>query len=308
MASGLMTRADFAKLMEPTLRKAFFTTYDKKPLVMPRYWNVQDSYKAKEEIVEVVIPSEVPVAAEGGMYSRSEMLMGRSKTFVHVTRKLEIVMTRELAEDNLYPMALKTQKALAVSMRRTIERVGAQTFSNGLAGEQTPDLKNVFAPDHPVLYPAANNPTSWSNVLAATPFSSDAVKALKVLMRQTRDETGGTTEHEMDQLILPLEYSEEGPEMKGSPGTYDRADRAKNQAGEGLEIIIVPYLQEVTHAWAATAFFGRDSEMAENIWMWRVKPEYELVHEQATGNVIQRVRTRFSCGFVNPRGLVAAYS
>lgn len=308
MTSGLMSRADFAPLMEPKLRKVFFSVFDRKPMRMPLYWNVQDSYKMQEQVQEVVVPSEVPIASEGGMFARSELRLGRSQTWIHVTRKLEVVMTQELAEDNLYPTALRTQKAMAVATRKTIERVAAQAFSGGLSSETTPDLKLVFAPDHPVLYPEANNPGSWSNVLPNAPFGSDNVKQLKVLMTKQRDETGGTTEYEMDQLLVPLELNQEGQEMKGSPGTYDRTDRAKNQVAEGLDVICVPYFQEVQHAWSATAYFGRDSELAENIWFWRIKPEYTFFYEQATGNIIQRVRFRASAKFAHPRGVVAAYS
>lgn len=306
--SGVMNRSNFKELMTPNLRKAFFLTYDEEGTVMPKYWDEQDSYKASETIVEIVVPSEVPVAAEGGVYSRSELRMGRSKTYVHATYELDVIMTRELQEDNLYPTALKTQKALAIAMARTIDRIAAKTYSNGLSSETTPDTKAVFAPDHPVLYATGTNPSSWSNVLPATPFGSRGIKALKTLMKKQRDENGDLVMNRMKQLLVPTDLEEEALEMIGSPGTYDRTDRAKNQAGEGLSILAVPHFEDADHAFAATAYFGRDPQKSENIWFWRIRPDYELVHDVTTGNIIQRVRARWSCGFQNPRGHVAAYS
>lgn len=309
MPAAVNSRAEMAKLLEPTLRKAFFYEYDLGGSVYDKYWDVQTSEKAKEEIVETVMPSEVPPVSEGGMFARAYMSMGRSKTFIHVTRKLEIVMTEELAEDNLYKAALDTQKGLSIAMKRTIEKTAAVTFSNGLTSEMTPDGKPVFAPDHVVLYPQGTNPSSWSNVLPSTPFSSVGVKALKTLFRKQKDENGDTAPHMMDQLIVPPDLAEEAQEMYGAPGTYDRADRAGNQAASGIkEVIIVDHFQDVSHAWAATAYFGRDKRLAKNIWMWRVKPQYSFIYEEATGNIIQRVRARFSLGFVNPRALAAAYN
>lgn len=306
--SGVLSRPEIPKLLEPTLKKAFFYEYDLGGSQYDKYWDVQDSEKSKEEIVETVIPSEVPTVNEGGMYARGEMRMGRSQQFVHVTRKLEIVMTEEVAEDNLYKAALSTQKALAIAMKRTVEKFAAQTYSNGLTGTLTPDGQPVFSPIHPVLYATGTNPTSWSNVIANAPFSSSNVKALKVLMKKQRDENGDTAPYDMDQLLVPPDLEQEALEMYGSPGTYDRADRAKNQAASGLEVVVVNHFQDALHQWAATAFFGRDKRQAQNIWFWRVRPEYKMLYEEASGNIIQRVRARFSAGFVNPRGQVGAYS
>jgi len=309
MAAGLETRAEFPKLMEPTLKKAFFYEYNLGGSQYDKYWDVQDSIKSKEEIVETIVPSEIPVAGEGGMFSRSEMRMGRSQTFIHLTRKLEIVMTEELSEDNLYGMALQTQKALAIAMKRTIEKLAATTYSEGLTATLVPDGQTVFSPSHPVLYPQGSNPTTWSNVLPATAFGSSGVKSLKVLMSKHRDENGDLAPHEMDQLLVGPDLWEEAQEMYGSSGKYDSADNAKNQAAYGLvKPILVNHFLEANHAYTATAYFGRDSRMAQNIWFWRVKPEYKLLYEESTGNIIQRVRCRSSLQFVNPRGNVAAYS
>jgi hypothetical protein len=113
----------------------------------------------------------------------------------------------------------------------------------------------------------------------------------------------------MDELIVGPDLGEEAMEMYDSSGTYDRADNAPNQTKKGLtKPIVVDHLTDCTHPWAATQYFGRDSRLAKNIFFWRVKPEYRLIYEEATGNVIQRVRFRLSMGFVNPRGLVGAYS
>lgn len=308
MASAVNSRADYPKLLEPTLRKAFYAEYNLGGEVYSQYWDVQDSEKAQEEIAETIMPSEIPVVDEGGMFARGTLSMGRSKKFVHVTRKLEIVMTEEIQEDNLYKAALSTQKGLAIAMKRTVEKISAVTFANGLTTELTPDGKPVFAPDHTVLLPQGSNPGSWGNVLSGEPFSSVGVKKLKTLMRKQKDENGDTLPHNMDQLIVPSDLAEEAYELYGAPGTYDRADRAGNQVKSGIkDVIVVDHFQDVAHQFASTMYFGRDSRMAMNIFFWRVRPTYKLIYEEATGNIIQRVRCRFSLGFVNPRGLDAAY-
>ena len=307
--SGVVDRASMAPLLEPTLRKAFFLEYNIGGEQYSQYWDVQDSFKSKETIVETVMPSRVPQIGEGGMYARAELKMGRSQTFVHATYKLEIVMTEEVAEDNLYKAAMDTQKALAITAKRTVEVIAATTFSNGLLSKIGTDSVPIFSPAHPVMYPQGTNPSTWGNVLAAAPFSSHNVKRLKVLMKKQRDENGDLAPHEMDQLLVGPDLGEEAMEMYDADGTYDRADRAPNQAKKGLvKPMVVDHFADASHPWAATAYFGRDKRMAKNIFFWRVKPEYKFIHEESTGNLIQRVRFRFSLDFVNPRGLTAAYS
>ncbi len=307
--AGVNSRAELTPVLEPTLRKAFFYEYDLGGEQYSQFWDVQDSYKSNETILETVIPSKVPQISEGGMYARSELKLGRSQTFVHASYKLEIIMTEELAEDNLYPAALDTQKSLAIASKRTIEWLAAVTFANGLSSTIGTDLQPIFSAVHPVLYPQGTNPTTWSNVIPAQPFNSFGVKKLKILMKKQRDENGDLAPHEMDQLLVPPDLGEEAMEMYDAPGTYDRADNAPNQVKRGLvKPIQVDHFADATNNWPATGYFGRDSRLATNIFFWRVKPEYRLIYEEATGNVIQRVRFRCSMNFVNPRGLVAAYS
>jgi hypothetical protein len=307
--AGVNNRAQAVPLLEPTLNEAFFYEYNIGGEQYSQYWDVRDSYKSKETIQETVIPSKVPQISEGGMYPRSELKMGRSQTFIHASYKLEIIMTEELAEDNLYQAAMDTQKSLAIATKRTVEWLAAVTFANGLLGTLGTDGLPIFSAAHPVMYPQGNNPTSWSNVLPAQPFTSYGVKKLKIAMKKQRDENGDLAPHEMDQLLVPPDLGEEAMELFDSNDTYDRADGSANQTKKGLtRPIIVDHFADATHPWPATAYFGRDSRLSKNIFFWRVKPEYRLLYEEATGNVIQRVRFRLSMSFVNPRGLVAAYS
>lgn len=307
--AGVNSRAEAVPLLEPTLRLAFFYEYDLGGEQYSQFWDVKDSYKSKETIQEVVVPSKVPQISEGGMYARAELKMGRSQTFVHASYKLEIIMTEELAEDNLYPQAMDTMKSLSITTKRTVEWLAATTYGNGLLSKIGTDGVSIFNTSHPVLYPQGSNPTTWGNVLASQPFNSFGVKKLKVLMKKQRDENGDLAPHEMDQLLVPPDLGEEAMEMYDASGTYDRGDNAPNQVKKGLvRPIVVDHFADCTHPWPATAYFGRDSRLAKNIFFWRVKPEYRLIYEEATGNVIQRVRFRCSMDFVNPRGQVAAYS
>lgn len=307
--AGVLSRSEMAPLLEPVLKEVFHEEYNLGGEQYSQYWDVQNSSKAKETVQEIVMPSEVPQISEGGMYARTELKLGRSKTFVHATYKLELVQTEEIQEDNLYESALDVMKALAVTVKRTIEKLAATTFSNGLLSKIGEDGVPIFAPNHPVLYPTGTNPTTWGNVLAAQPFSSAGVKKLKTLMKKQRDERGNLAPHVMNQLIVPSDIGEEAMEMYGSRGTYDRADLAKNQAAEGLmKPIVVDHLSDASHSWTQSAYFGRDTRLAKNIFFWRVRPEYKTIFEEATGNMIQRVRFRCSLDIVNPRGLVAAYS
>lgn len=307
MSQQVMSRADYLTLMEPILRKAYQNEYDMGGSQYDKYWDIQSSSKRKETIAMTEIPNDIPVVNEGGMYSRDELKMGREQEFLHVTYKREIVITEELSEDNLYGSALSASKGLGDAMKRTVEKTAAKKFSEGLTSTVVPSGKTVFATDHPVLHPAAGNPTEWGNLLTGVTFGSAMFKNMKTNVRQQRSETGESTFYELDQFLVPPALYEDAVEMYYSKMKYDSTNHADNTAIKGVKPpVLVTHFQDADHDWADTAVFGRDSRRAMNIFMWRIRPVFKTIYEEATGNIILRVRCRFSLEFVKPHGLVAA--
>lgn len=302
--AGIVTRTDFLKAMEPTLNEVFTAGYDLRGEQYSKVFDMRTSEKRQEEIFEYIGPAEIIETTEGAMYQRVSIEAGRSKTYLHTTFKAEIKVTEEMIEDNLYDQITQAAKMLGIAAKRTVEKKCAAFFSNGFSSQLTPDVLPVFSDSHVVQSPDGSNPTTWDNLLTGS-FSSNAIKQMRTLMRKTRDEKGNISPYYMNQLIVPPDLEWVAGELLKSNMLYDTANHTSNVAGQGLELVVLDHLADATSN-AATQYFGRDKDMAMNVFFWRVKPTSGFVNEEATGDPIWRARMRFSLGAATPRGLIAS--
>jgi hypothetical protein len=299
-----VSRNQFLKGMEKTLDDVFMAGYDLKGDQYSQVFDVRTSEKRQEEDLEIIYPSEIETANEGGMYQRVTIESGRTKQYLHLTYKAEIKITEEMIEDVMYAKIVDASKALGIAAKRTVEKKCAQFFVNGFTSELTPDGLPVFSAVHLVDAPEAGKPTTWSNLINDA-FSSTAVKKLRTLMRKTRDQHGDLSPHMMDQLIVNSDLEWDAGELLESNLLADTANNAKNTVGRGLKLIVLDHLSDASVN-ADTIFFGRDGDMAMNKFYWRVKPQTGFINEEASGDPIWRARMRFSLGASSPRGLVAS--
>ena len=303
MSVGEVSRADFLKAMEKTLDDVFTAGYNLRGDQYSKVFDVRDSRKRQEEVLEYVGPSEITKSNEGGMYQRVLIESGRSRNFLHITYKAEIKVTQEMVEDVMYDRIIQASKMLGIAAKRTVEKKCAEFFWNSITGsEKTPDNVAVASTVHPVLYPEGTNPTTWSNLITDS-FSSNAVKKMRSLMRKTRDERGDISPHFMNQLIVTPDLEWVAQELLNSKLLYDTAENATNTVGKGLELVVLDHLADAPTPYDEDMFVGRDKEMAMNIFYWRVRPTSGFINEEASGDPVWRARMRFSLGCASPRGI-----
>lgn len=303
--AGVISKSQIQPLLEPTLRAVWQYNFDLNGSQYDTFWDVQKSFKNKESIEEVVIPTTIPQVDEGGMYPRVELKMGRTQTWVHLTYKCDIVITKEAEEDNLYDGVFNGTKALASAVKRTIETQGALIAGHGVSTTTTPDLQPLFSVNHGVLYPTGQYPTSWSNRLINTPLSTAAMKKFKTLFKLQREENGAAAPCVMTDVFCGPQLWEDLQELKGSPGRYDSADRAMNQAAVGWEPHLLNMFIEDTVGIPQSLVIGMDRNMSKAIMFDRVSPSYEIFEEKTTGNTVMRTRFRNSFNVGSPRGLAS---
>lgn len=265
-------------------------------------FKVDDMDDAYEDDVQIQMPDEIAEASEGGMYPRVEIENVRSKRYLASTHKAEIKITQEALEDLKYKKMFDAAEGLAIAMHRTVERKGASFFYLGFTSEQSPDGVSVFNDSH-----------SLNNVLAGAKFTAGDnkgtgalnatnLKAGRTQMKRTPDEHGSPAPYYPDQLIVTPDLEWTGLQLVQSiqePGT---ANNDKNVAARGLKLVVLDYLMEAPTN-DTTMWFLRDSKMAKNKFRWRLKPEKEVVREEATGDYLYRVRFRIVRGCSDWRGL-----
>lgn len=295
---------DFPTTLKPTLHDVFEVTWNDALSQYSKVFDVKTSMDNYEDELQYQGPDTIPSSSEGGVYERVEIENVRSKRYTWGIYKGEVKITREMLDDTKYNQVVDAVKQLARASTRTIERMAAAFFYNGLSGsELSPDGVAVFHDSHPLLNPLGDNPSLCSN-LGTGQLSNLNIRRARTLGRRTRDEHGSLAPCHFTQLIVPPDLEDEAHAQKESSLNPDNAENAKNVSGmRGIkDIVVLDFLAEAP-ANSSTMFFMRDPKMARNKFFWRVKPERSILRDTATNDYLYRVYFRCGLGASDWRGL-----
>jgi hypothetical protein len=303
---GMTRTTDFPTALKDTLHDVFEVTWNESNEQYSKVFDVNTSLDAYEDVLQVQGPDEIPLSTEGGVFERIDIENVRSKRYTHLNYKGEVKITREAIDDLKYNKCVDAVKKLSVASTRTIERLGASFFINGLTGaELSPDLLSVFHDAHTLNNPLSGNPSVCSNLGTGT-LSNANIRAARVIGRRTRDEHGSLAPSVFTQLILPPDLEDEGNVQKMSELNPDNADHGKNVSGMKVkDIQILDFLAEAA-ANSSTAWFMRDPQTARNKFWWRKRPERQILRDPNSNDFLYRVYFRCSVGCDDWRGLFAS--
>lgn len=299
---SMLTTSEFGTpVQKKILHDLFDTGWDGEGETYKSICQVEDSSDAYETDVQMQSPDEIAIADEGGMYARVEISNIRSKTYTHSLYQAEIKITRETIEDSKYKQIYDAVKMLGVAAKRTVERKAAAALYNGFTSELSPDGAAVFA-SHTLAQPLAGRPTTYSNKGTAA-LTPTALKNRRIQGRKCLDENGSLSPARFDTLIVPsaLEYTGEQILVPMSRGEAGTANNDASVGGKGLKLVVSDWLEEASSN-ADTQWYLCDSKKHKFMFFWRVRPQQELIYEEATGAHLYRIRMRFSLGFSDYRG------
>ncbi len=296
---------DFPPALKSTLHDVFEASWKKRQDQYSRVFDVETSFDAYEDELQIQGPDEIPVATEGSVFERVEIENVRSKRYTHAIYKGEVKITREALDDIKYGKITDAVAKLAIAGFRTVERIGAAFFYNGLIGsELSPDGAAVFG-THNLSNPLPGRPTTDSNAGTGR-LGSTNIRAARADGRKTLDEHGSLAPYYLTQLLVGPDLEDEAYVQKGSdqkPGTTNNDD---NYTGRQIkDIVVLDFLAEAPN-YSDSMWFLRDPDMARNKFFWRVKPERKLIQEEASGDWLYRLYFRCSAGCSDWRGLWAS--
>lgn len=250
---------------------------------------------------QIQTPDAIEVVGEGGAYTRVDIESVRTVRYTMFTLKTEMKITKEAQEDLKYKPMKDGAKALAIAMHRTIERLAAQNLCNGFSSVLSPDGVSLFNTAHPLFNPLGGKPTTMSNrsQLRLNPVN---LGLRRVAGRKQLDEHGSPSPSKFNQLIVgpDLMYTaEQITEGTDEPGT---ANRNKNVTQRGLKTYVLDYFQEAAQ-FSTGLWLLRDSKLAKNRFIWRIKPESSIAEDAQTGDPLYRTRARLALGHSDYRGL-----
>src|SRR5258706_9839902 len=131
MPGGVINTGSHPKLLWPGIFDIWGQTYAEHQEEYTDLYDVHDSDKAYEELVQVTPFGLAPIKSEGAPVTYDSEVQGPVSRALHIAYALGYIVTMEEIMDNKYPIvAARRAEANAFSMRQTIENVAAFTWNS----------------------------------------------------------------------------------------------------------------------------------------------------------------------------------
>lgn len=222
----------------------------------------------------------------------NKIVQGYDETYVPKKYTKGFKITREMYEDDQYGIMAKMPKALASATTRTVETTCGNIFNNAFTSGTGGDGKYLCATDHP----RTDGGTAQDNSETHAP-DEDYIETALVAMRGTLDDKGQHILVRPDTVLVSKELEKEMIVLMQSTGRTGTNYNEVNPYAGRLNIIVWDYLDN-TQAW-----FVIDSGIHQLNYFWRVKPEFSQDESFDTDAALYKVRTRFSVGWSDWRGV-----
>lgn len=295
MAGGVVASSSFPLLLEPKLRKIFFETYDEVPEQFSQVFEVKTSSKAVETDYHMAGVGLWEEKESMGAIGYETIESGLTATYTHKEYAKGIQVERKFVDDEQYDQINKLPKSIARKGRATVEITAAAVLVNAFTTNGY-DGVPLISDSHPLVKSAALG----DNALGDVPLSDAGIKSALLLARKTVDETGIKITSNPKKLIIPpdLEFTAltilQSTQLAGSP------NNDKNVIQGRLSPIVLDYLT------SAYQWFVTDPQLAELIFFWRIRPEFNRETDFDTMIAKYIGYLRFSVGYSDWRGIVGA--
>jgi len=288
-------RADFGDILEPGFRKIFDDSFKETPMLMESIYKINSSGKQDERDSAVSGFGYLNQTDEAESITYEDPVQMYDKVYKHLKYTKGFKVTREQWEDDLYNVMKKKPAALGRAARRTAENEAAQvlnrSFNTSYAGGDAKPLCST-------LHPRADGGTAQSNASSTGITLGEENLETGVLAAQGQvDDKGMKIDIMPDTIIVPIALRKTAKLIVDSEKRQGTADNDVNVYRGEFKIIDWIYLT------SSTAWFLVDSKAHELNWFWRIRPEFKQDESFDTDQALFKVRTRFSVGWSDWRGV-----
>lgn len=293
---SVITTGNIPTLLWPGLNAVWGDSYKDWDRKYVDLFDISQSEMNYEEDVELPGFGLAPVKPQGSAIMYDTTAQQTKSRYQHVAYALGFIVTHEEMKDNLYlKNGTKKTKALARSMRQTVENVGANVYNRGFNVSFTGgDGQPLFSASHPT--PNGNQ----SNLLTAADLSEAALEDGVTQIMNMVDARGLKVAARPRSLHVATSNWANAVRIVKSiltPGSADNAVNALRAEGyfqEGAKIN--PYFTD-QDAW----FIRTDVEDGMRFF-WREEPDFAQDGDFDTSNLKYKAYQRFSAGWSDFRG------
>lgn len=250
-----------------------------------------------EEYQELAGFGLVPEQTSGKNVSYDDVLNGFTTRVVNVAYGLGYKITREMIDDQMYRLAKTFPKALAKSVRLTVESLAAYILNNAFATVTYGDGQFLVDNDHPLPGggTGSNRPSSYAD-LSATSFEQATIDIAGI-----KDSRGNTAQVKPRKLIVTPTDAYTAAKLCGSDYSPENANNAINPI---VKLGLLPEGFSVNHYLTdADAWFVLTSEEGL-VFQQRIWPaEFRDDNDFESLNIKQAVYFRIAFSAYNWRAI-----
>lgn len=288
---------NFAALLAPGLRKIYGDSYMDYPEEYSIVFDI-DTIKDRNYIEDHSITTLglVTVKAHGKSIDYDEAYDGYTKRYTFVTYGLGFMVTREMFEDDLYRKMSQMPKALARSVRQTIEITAANVLNRAFNSSYTgADGKEMCATDHPLI----GGGTFQNELTTAADLDVTSYEQALIDIQAFVDDRGLKVATRPTKLIIHPSNEFQANMILKSSQLPDTANNNYNPA-QGTMSGGVAKLHWLTDS---DAWFIKTDVPDGLTFLWRRRPEFAQDSDFDSENAKFKTTMRFDCGWTDPRGI-----
>ena len=295
---GVITTGSHPKALWPGVKAWYGTTYDEHMEEYTDLFEVQESDKAYEEIVETTNFGLMSVKTQAGPITYDTDSQGSVSRFTNVTYASGYIVSYEEQKDGQYEVvSMRRAKKLAFSARQTVENIAAAVYNRAFTAAYTGgDGVVLCSASHP------NQNGNQSNLLTtAADLSETSLEDLVIQTMDGTDSRGNKISIMPQQLLVPTAKAFEAERILKSTLQNDTANNAINALrSKGT----FPKGYAVNHYFdSTTAFFIRTNVKDSMIFFWREKPDLFQDNDTDTRNLKAGIIARFVAYWADFRGV-----
>jgi len=286
--------SNFGELLEPGLKKIYGQEYAQYTEVYPRVFNVDSSTKAFEESLSLTGFGQVPEKVQGQSVTYNDPKQNWVNRLTHVTYGLGYIVTREMYEDDQYKKMAGFTRALARSVRHTIETINANILNNAFSSSYTGgDGLELCSTAHLL----GGGGTYQNELSTAADLSATSLEQACIDIGDLVDDAGLLVRAMPKMLVVPNELSWTAQKLLGSSLDPDSANNAINPANGLMPHTVWNFLTD-PDAWFITTDIPNGL-----VTYFRRRPEFSRDNDFDSENAKFKTTYRMIAGWDDPRGL-----
>lgn len=294
----MINTTNFSELLEPGLRKIYGDAYNEYAEEYSKVFEVDSSSRNFEQDQSLTTLGLAVQKTQGASVTYSDPLNGYTKTYTHATYGLGFIVTRELWEDALYRNIKGMPKALARSVRQTIEYLAANHFNYAFTASSAyygSDSKELCATDHPLV----GGGTGRNELSAAADLDITSYEQALIDIQAFVDDRSLKVAAKPQRMIIHPSNVFQAQMILKSTMLPDTANNNYNPAQGTMPggYVVMHWLTD-EDAW----FIQTDTPNGMT-WLWRRRPEFTRDNDFDSENAKFKTTFRASSGWSDWRGI-----